>query len=426
MRACLLLSLAAATIALCELAPLRHVSSDTVPGRLGGVVLRCAGTFDLTRVDWFDAENRKDIIQYYVGRDHRRRSMGSIFGPGPAVVMSVALVDYGEGDTVSDASLRRRERGAAAVLVGVCAVLLAIACRARTSWRRSMIASGIAVLSFAGAATSGQGLWQATVALPALMGGLALVAWRDQRPGLALGAPGLLLAAVMLRPNTLPLALGIGALWALTTRDRKSWLVATALALAAVAPFVVYNAWHFNSPVPLGQWHANKREVEHVFGVGNFMVGLAGLVVSPGRGVVWFAPVALLGAFRAPKPIAFGLAVQLVLMATFFKWHGGQAYGPRLLVEAVWIAMYGACTLRASWLAPTAAITIIVGQLGLWCYRPEQWEARRLPDSEPAALWDFRDNPIFATMSDADPRVSAPDSPAVSGYRCQHARIYTR
>lgn len=426
MRVSVLVSLAVATIALCVLAPLRHVSGDTVPGRLGGVVLRCAGTFDMTRVDWFDTDNRKDVVQYYLVRNHASRSLSSAFGPGPAVVMSVALLDYGEGDSISDAAIRQRERGAAAALVALSAVLLAVACRSRTSWRRSLVASGIAVLSFAGAATSGQGLWQATAALPFLVGGLALVAWHEKCPRLALAAPGVLLVALMLRPNTLPLALGIGAMWALTTRDRKSWLVALGLAAILIAPFVFYNTVHHNSPLPLGQWKANKREVDHLFGITNFAHGVAGLLVSPSRGIVWFAPVALIGALRAPRPIAVGMIVQLVAMAAFFKWHGGQAYGPRLVAEVVWIAMYGTCTARTKWLVPTAMITIVVGQLGLWGYRPEQWEARRRPESNPTAFWDFHDNPILATIDDIDPDVRAADSPPVSGYRCQDSRVYTR
>lgn len=112
-------------------------------------------------------------------------------------------------------------------------------------------------------------------------------------------------------------------------------------------------------------------------------------------------------------------------MAAFFKWHGGQAYGPRLLTELTWISLYGACTVRMRWLAPTAAITIVVGQLGLWCYQPEQWEARRRPESTPDAFWDFRDNPIFATLS-ADPKINAPDSAPVSEYRCVYGHVLTQ
>jgi hypothetical protein len=425
MRAALLVVTAATTIALCLLAPLRQLSGDTVPARLGGLVLRCSGSFDLSRIDWLGTDNHNDVVYYYQYKDHAD-GYSSVFGPGPALAASLSLGDFGDGDVISDGALRRRERAAGAVLVAIAVVLLILACRARTSWLRAAAAGAIAVLSYAGAATLGQGLWQATVGLPMLVGGLALVAWRAQFPRLALLAPAVLLCSVLLRPNVLPLALGIGVMWGASTRERKNWLIAAGLAAFVAVPFVFYNATHFNSPLPLGQWMANKRISDHhVFGIRGIAEGLAGLLVSPARGLLWFAPVAIVGAARSPRPIALALVAYLIVMAAFFKWHGGQAYGPRLLSEGVWIALYGACTVRLRLLAPTAAVTILVGQLGLWLYHPEQWEARRRPEADPSAFWDLVDNPIFATFDDVDPRTDASDSPPTASYRCEHERVYT-
>jgi hypothetical protein len=420
-----LVALAAVTIALCMLAPLRPISGDTVPARYGGLTLHCGGDFDLSRVDWLHADNVKLIVAYYQLAD-RTGQFPSVFGPAPAVVASLTLLDFGEGESMTDHSLRIRERAAAAWMLALAAILLALACRARTTTNRALAAAAIAVLSFAGAATLGQGLWQATVALPPLMAGLALVAWRDRIPRLILAAPAVLLLAVMIRPNVAPLAVGIGAMWALEMRGRKNWLIAIGIAAITIAPLVAYNAFHYNSPLPIGQWIANKRDNGgHVFNAASALKGIAGLLVSPSRGIVWFAPLAIVGALRAPRPIAIAIALQLILMAAFFKWHGGQAFGPRLLSEATWLALYGACTLRARILAPLAAMTIVVGQLGLWLYRPEQWEARRRPESHPSAFWDIGDNPIFATLGDVDPKVHAPDAPPIERYRCEHGRIIT-
>lgn len=421
----LLAVLAAVTIALCVLAPLRPISGDTVPARYGGLTLHCGGDFDLSRVDWLHADNVKLIVAYYQLGD-RTGQFPSVFGPAPAVAASLTLFDFGEGESMTDHSLRIRERAAAAVMLALSAMMLALACRARTTTTRSIAAAAIAVLSYAGAATLGQGLWQATVALPPLMAGLALVAWRERIPRLVLVAPALVLVAVMIRPNVTPLAAGIGVMWALEIRGRKNWLIALGIAAIAAAPLVAYNALHYNSPLPLGQWIANKRDnAGNVFTSATMLKGIAGLLVSPSRGIVWFAPIAIIGAMRAPRPIAVALALQLILMAAFFKWHGGQAFGPRLLSEATWIALYGACTLRVRFLAPLATVTIVVGQLGLWFYRPEQWEARRRPESHPSAFWDVSDNPIFATLGDVDPTVGALDAPPIARYRCDHGRIIT-
>ena len=419
-------AVAAVTIALCVLSPLRQLSSDTVGGRMGGATLRCGHDFDLGRIDWIDVVDRQGQYYDFTRHDHAQQ-ITSVFGPAPAVAGSVALLDFGEGDSLSDAVLRRRERDAAAVLLAISAALLAIACRARTTVLRSVAAAMIAVLSFAGAASLGQGLWQATTALPFLVGALAVLAHRSTHPRAALATPALALVAAMIRPTILPLALAIGVAWAWQTRERRSWLIAIALALVAATPLVVWNAIHYNSPFPLGQYFAN-RDNPGAFGVGPSLVGVGGLLVSPARGLVWFAPIAIAGAiagWRKHRALAIGVIAQLVVMATFSKWHGGQAYGPRLLAEAVWIALFLAVELRLGLLAPLAALTILVGQLGLWCFTPEQWETRRRPEAHPGAFWDVVDSPIAATFGHATGEPAYDSTPAVV-IRCVRGKILTR
>jgi hypothetical protein len=200
---------------------------------------------------------------------------------------------------------------------------------------------------------------------------------------------------------------------------------AGALALVVVAPLVAWNAIHYWSPFPLGQWHANANESAHVFGAPS---GIAGLLVSPARGLLWFAPVAVVGVVaRVKNPIAIGVIVQVVAMAAFFKWYGGLAYGPRLLAEATWVAIWLACDVRWAVLAPAIALTAIVGQLGLWRWRAEQWERRRVPNADSGALWDFADNPIFSTLDTLPPGTQpAYDSPPTPFLRCDHGRVRSR
>jgi len=416
-RVAAIAALAIMTIVLCVASPLRMISGDIVPGRLGAAVLRCTGSFDLARVDWVADEWKDHGIEYYVEPGDHAGELTSVFGPAPAAVGAVALADFGDGATLGDEALRRRARDAAAVLLAISGVLLVLACLAITTLPRALAAGGIAVLSFAGAATLGQGLWQASVALPPLIAGLALVAWHERRPQLALGAPAALLVAVMIRPSVAVLAIGLGVPW--LRREWGRWrrvALAAGIAVVAVAPLVAYNAVHWNSPFPLGQWHANARDNAHVFGA---PTGIAGLLVSPARGILWFAPIVLLA--RRHRVV---LVLQLIAMAAFFKWHGGMAYGPRLLAEATWIAIFAACDAPLARLLPVAAITILVGQLGLWRWRVEQWETRRRPETNAGAYWDVRDNPIFSTLDDVTPSID--DSPRRPFVHCADGRVTTR
>jgi hypothetical protein len=419
------LALAVVTIALCVLSPLRQTSGDAAAGRVSAAVLRCTGTFDVSRAEWIAKYTSRGRILYWMQRDESREYT-SVFGPAPAVVGAIALADFGEGATIDDESLRARERAAAAVLLALAAALLAIAMGARASVARSIAAGALAAASFAGAATLGQGLWQATVALPFLAGALAALAWRDQRPRAALATPALLVVAVMIRPTIAPLALGLGVAWALPTRDFRTWIIAAAIAVVAAAPFVVWNAIHLNSPLPLGQWTGNTRIETSVFSPLRLVHGLPGLVASPSRGLLWFAPIAILGMVlgfvrgdRTARIIAGGVVLQLVVMAMFFKWHGGLAFGPRMLAEATWLAIWLALAYPgARWLERAcAAITVAVGLLGLALYTPDRWETRRKPEIDDSAFWDVADSPLTALVIDHETKPTT-DSDPVPAYRC--------
>jgi len=420
------------SIVCCVLAPLRELSGDTVPGRVGAAVLRCGGDFDLSRVDWIRKETDRNRMFYYMQPDEADE-YSSIFGPVPAVVGAIALLDFGSGDTIDDATLRKRERYAAALLVGLAVVLLTLAAAARCGLARSALVGGVAAASFAGAATLGQGLWQATTALPFLVGAVTTLAWRPRFPRLALVTPALLLLAVMMRPTIAPIALGIGLAWTVGIRSWRAWAAAAAIALVAAAPLVAWNLVHLWSPFPVGQWHGNTRVNETVFSIKHVGVAVGGLLVSPGRGLLWFAPIVVVGVVRAVRSkqralrwIAGGVVLQLLAMSAFFKWHGGLAFGPRLLAEASWIGIWLALGTglefrgRVSRVVTGAAVavTIVVGQLGLWRFETEQWETRRRPEAHQEAFWDFVDSPIGATLTSSDGQPRAHDSPPVASLTC--------
>jgi hypothetical protein len=429
-----LLACVSCAVGLSLTSPLRAMSGDTVPGRIGGAVLRCGGGFDLDTVDWIHRETVQDSIFYFEQPD-RAGEHTSIFGPGPAVVGAVGLLDFGDGDTIDDSTLRHRERDVAACLVALATCLVVVASRLRTGVWRSFVVGITCAASFAGAASLGQGLWQATVALPVLIGALATLVYAEPRPKLSIATPPLLVLAVMLRPLLAPICLALGVAWALSGRGVKRWIWAGALALGVAAPLVVWNVIHLWSPLPIGEMKANARITNEVFrhSPTGILEGVGGLLVSPGRGLLWFAPIALIGLWygltskaRLHRLIAAGAILQLLVVGAFYKWHGGLSFGPRLLAEVTWLLTWlalGAGIEESSWRRMVrrfaVAITVVIGLLGLWRFRPEQWEARRMPDAYENALWDVFDSPIGSLFSHDGPQTEH-DSPVVAGLHCEH------
>ncbi|KAB2960950.1 MAG: hypothetical protein F9K18_10925, partial [Thermoanaerobaculia bacterium] len=111
------------------------------------------------------------------------------------------------------------------------------------------------------------------------------------------------------------------------------WSLCFFVFLAAAAG---YNAVRFGSPFETGYGEEATRFTTPLG------LGLAGLLVSPGKGLIWYAPPLLLALFglralgrRRPEVVALLLAMSvgpLLLSSAYYQWHGGGAWGPRLLV----------------------------------------------------------------------------------------------
>ncbi len=415
-------AIALVTILLCNLTPLHAPGGDTVPGRFGAAVLRCGGGFDLRRVEYIDDLARVNKLPYWA-RQTDDGAVVSTFGPGPALLGLPVMYALDPGESVDDATLLRLARFSASLALGLSAALLVLAASATVSPVRAAVVGLVAAGSFAGAATLGQGLWQQTASLPLLAGALAALAWRERVPWIALGAPALLLAAVMLRPPMAPLAIGLGVAWCATAPRRwPPWAIASAAALALASPLIAWNLHYLGSPLPLGQWDANQAEAETVLTLDprHVVPAFLGLLVSPARGLLWFAPLVLAGVALAARGdrfhriVAGAIVAQILFTACFFKWWGGLGFGPRLIAETVWIAAWLAL---APPIAPrravlaSAAATVVVGQIGLWMWKFDQWEFPNHPDHHPDRVWWVVDSPLIAaiTRHHADRLIDAPD-----------------
>jgi len=127
-------------------------------------------------------------------------------------------------------------------------------------------------------------------------------------------------------------------------RWRGAWPGLLAVALC-VALALVYNAARTGSPLGSGY---GRQATPAAFSTPLF-VGLYGLLLSSGKGIVWFAPLTVLVPAALPaatrrlgnvaRGIAGALVVSLVLYASFEHWAGDGSWGPRYLVPLVPLAL---------------------------------------------------------------------------------------
>ena len=179
-----------------------------------------------------------------------------------------------------------------------------------------------------------------------------------ERRGTKLAALGVLLA-VSAKLVMLPLAVLV--LWPLAGRRSdgtpvpgRAWVLGALL--AALAGHLVYNFARFGTPLETGY----GRQAGASAWSTPLWVGLYGLLLSSGKGVVWFAPAVLLvargvarmrhlaggersgvaiAARRASAAILATCGFAVVLYSRFEHWAGDGSFGPRYLVPVLPLAM---------------------------------------------------------------------------------------
>jgi hypothetical protein len=149
--------------------------------------------------------------------------------------------------------------------------------------------------------------------------------------------------------------------------------------------------------------------------------GLAGLFLSPGRGLLIYTPVALFAAC-AWLPSAFAMRRRhhlLFITATTFtileplaisrsiSWWGGYCWGPRMLTELapplIILMALGVPAMDRPWdrraFAVLALYSVLIQAVGVFFYPKGHWDAAPTSvDNAPDRLWEWRDNPMVRTV----------------------------
>lgn len=150
---------------------------------------------------------------------------------------------------------------------------------------------------------------------------------------------------------------------------------------------------------------------------GDLLEGLAGILFSPGRGLLFFTPVVFFAFFGIVKgwekdgiyiASGAGLVASILFFAKYSIWWGGFGYGPRLLIEAMPLAsillvpllsgsMRGAMALLFAFLLPISVAVQVVGAFTHSC----SWDSVPVSvDDQPSRLWDLHDPPVLRCISD--------------------------
>jgi hypothetical protein len=147
---------------------------------------------------------------------------------------------------------------------------------------------------------------------------------------------------------------------------------------------------------------------------GNPFVGLAGILISPSRGILIFAPIVGLvwptgRAVWANNPfLRWALIVPsflfVLIWSKYAVWWGGHSYGPRYAADLVvplaaiiasgWSRLLSTRTRSATVVAVAALVWSIGAQaIGVFCYPNGDWNGSPVNvDHAHARLWDWADS----------------------------------
>jgi hypothetical protein len=224
------------------------------------------------------------------------------------------------------------------------------------------------------------------------------------------------LAAGLLIVNRPPDALLAGALiGSLFLRRERGAFRSILAATAILVPFTLYNL-HFYHSVWGGYGVIGLARTTRSFYQHPWLSGVAGLLLSPAKGLFVFSPVLLLLAFARgaghtsrDRLLALCLTAGILTQIVFYArtdWRAGWCYGPRFMADALpalfWLLAYSLRTVgKWAWRAAVGLIvvSIAIQIVGAFCYPRGRSDILFYPtmtwQEMPPALWSWRNPPFL-------------------------------
>lgn len=394
-------------------------SSDTLPGSLVPLAIVLDHTVTLDRfVPWLKRHvpYTRAVIVTSHGHFYSQYPIGGPVFASP-LYLPLAFIghlrDWDPGSLVMFA--RIAEKFAATTIAALSAVLLLLLLKRITTPAWAWCLTLVYALGTETWSISSQALWQHGPGELAIIGALlALVCWTEDRASTAAlwicGASAA--CGLIFRQTNILLLPALLAALLLAKASVAEHVRLWTLPLLGGAMIASYNLYVLH----------NVSGGHTVNGLnGSLLGGFAGILVSPGRGLLLYTPVALFavcallpGARMArirhlPLLTACLLFVILdaIVIAKWGVWWGGYCWGPRLLTELappiVILMAMGVSVIERPWprraFAVLALYSISIQAIGAFFYPKGRWDTQpRNVNVAPARLWDWRDNPVARTI----------------------------
>ena len=211
--------------------------------------------------------------------------------------------------------------------------------------------------------------------------------------------------AFVCRPTAAVVVVAAGITYLI--RDRRGLLRCVAGGLPVALGLAAYNLHTFGTLLVLGQAGVGTATAaapggaaaagSRFFGA-SLLEGIAGILVSPSRGLLVFSPVVIVAfwglvrvfrdsRFSALRPVGLAALALCLAVACWSGWTGGWCYGPRLLTDAVTLLAFLAIPVAEEIRqrrVPTAAFgvcltwAVAVQVVGAFAYDVVGWNNRDL------------------------------------------------
>ncbi|MCS6801554.1 MAG: hypothetical protein RMM58_10610 [Chloroflexota bacterium] len=327
---------------------------------------------------------------------------------GPVVPLpSRLLAERGDAELVKFWTI---EATIASFWVALAALFVFLTAQAITSTAGAVVVALAFAFGTTAWSTASRGLWGHAPSLLFLSMAIWLLLQAPRRPASA-GWAGLPLGlATAARPQDWLSVVILGGVVALRSRRQLPGYLAT-LAIALV-PVLGYQLWIYGQPF------SPYSSPTQLLTAANMLEAIAGILISPSRGLFIYSPILLLALAGAVARARSGrwtlldsafaavVALHTLMIASFVNWWGGHSFGPRLMTDVLPYLMvflaYGVEAVRRLPAAPrrlaaatTAlllALSVAIHAIGANNYAVNFWNAEPVSVNDaPSRLWDVRD-----------------------------------